>query len=88
MRVHLKVSDQTDRKAKDSSEKPCIFFLYMSRVHFGLCIFFLEAFTEGNKEKDSPTRDDLKREVVADLEERQKNYLLAVKTLKLSGDKN
>lgn len=49
--------------------------------------FFLETFTEENKRKDSPTRADLKREA-ADLEERQKNYLLVIKTLKLSRDKN
>lgn len=31
---------------------------------FGFAFIFLEALTEGNKEKDSPNRADLKREAV------------------------
>ena len=48
---------------------------------FGCAFFPLEAFREGIKEKDSPNRDDLKREAT-DLERRQENDLLAIKTLK------
>lgn len=45
-----KVSDKTDDNAKDSSEKLC-----------SSLTLLLKAFTEGNKEKDSPNRANLKR---------------------------
>lgn len=47
---------------------------------FGCAYFSLEAFIEGNKK--SPNTADLKTEA-ADLERRQRNYLLVGKTLKI-----